>query len=49
LRATLERERIRVTVGPHTRLVTHLNVSAADVERTISVFTAFFSDWRSKQ
>ncbi|MDB5908330.1 MAG: low-specificity L-threonine aldolase [Massilia sp.] len=49
LRATLERERIRATVGPHTRLVTHLNVSAADVERTIAVFTAFFKDWRTTQ
>ncbi len=45
LRATLARERIRATVGQHTRLVTHLDVSAADVERTISVFTAFFQDW----
>jgi threonine aldolase len=49
LRATLARERIRVTVGQHTRLVTHLNVSAADVERTIAVFTAFFKDWRAAQ
>lgn len=46
LRATLEREHIRATVGQHTRLVTHLNVSAADVERIVSVFTAFFKDWR---
>jgi threonine aldolase len=49
LRATLERERIRATVGQHTRLVTHLNVSAADVEHTIAVFTEFFQHWRSKQ
>ena len=47
LRATLARERIRATVGPHTRLVTHLDVSAPDVERTIAVFTAFFNDWRA--
>lgn len=47
LRATLLRERIRVTVGQHTRLVTHLNVSAADVERVIAVFTAFFQDWHA--
>lgn len=46
LRVTLARERIRVTVGQHTRLVTHLNVSAADVERVVAVFTAFFKDWR---
>jgi threonine aldolase len=42
LRETLARERIRATVGPHTRLVTHLDVSAADVERVIAVFTEFF-------
>lgn len=46
LRATLLRERIRATVGQHTRLVTHLNVSAQDVQRIVSVFTAFFQDWR---
>ncbi len=45
LRAALVRERIRATVGQHTRLVTHINVSAADVERIIAVFTTFFKDW----
>jgi threonine aldolase len=44
LRATLARERIRATVGQHTRLVTHINVTAADVERIIDVFTTFFKD-----
>jgi threonine aldolase len=47
LRQALERERIRASIGPHTRLVTHLDVSAADVERTIAVFKAFFKDWRA--
>jgi len=47
LRATLERERIRATVGPATRLVTHLNISRQDVEHVVSVFTAFFQDWRA--
>jgi len=46
LRATLLRERIRATVGQHTRLVTHINVTAADVERIIAVFSTFFQDWR---
>jgi threonine aldolase len=46
LRMTLARERIRCTVGQHTRLVTHINISAADVERIVAVFTAFFQDWR---
>jgi threonine aldolase len=49
LRATLTRERIRATVGLHTRLVTHLDVSAADVERTLRVFTDFFKEWRATQ
>jgi threonine aldolase len=46
LRSTLARERIRATVGQHTRLVTHINITAADVERVIAVFTNFFKDWR---
>jgi threonine aldolase len=47
LRATLARERIRATVGPATRLVTHVNISRQDVEHVVSVFTAFFQDWRA--
>lgn len=46
LRATLLRAHVRATVGQHTRLVTHLNISAADIARVLSVFTAFFQDWR---
>ena len=46
LRAHLARERIRATVGQHTRLVTHINISAADIDRVIAAFTAFFQDWR---
>ena len=46
LRDTLVRERIRATVGQHTRLVTHLDVSSADVERVVDVFTNFFKDWQ---
>ncbi|UOD30396.1 low-specificity L-threonine aldolase [Massilia violaceinigra] len=45
LRATLARAHIRATVGQHTRLVTHLNITAADVERVVAVFTTFFKDW----
>ncbi|NHZ35106.1 low-specificity L-threonine aldolase [Massilia rubra] len=45
LRATLAREHIRATVGQHTRLVTHLNITAADVDRVVAVFTTFFKDW----
>lgn len=47
LRAFLAGQRIRASVGPHTRLVTHLDVNAQDVERTIAAFRAFFQDWRA--
>jgi len=47
LREALERAAIRATVGPRMRLVTHLDISAADVAHTVDVFTTFFSDWRT--
>lgn len=47
LRETLAREGIRASVGTHTRLVTHLDVSKADVDKVISVFKAFFKEWRA--
>jgi len=47
LRAAMAREQIRATVGPHTRLVTHLNVSTDDVEKVIRVIAAYFSDWKA--
>ena len=47
LREALARAQIRATVGPKMRLVTHLDVSAADVQRTIDVFSTFFSHWKS--
>jgi len=46
LRAAMVREQIRATVGPHTRLVTHWNVSQDDVDKVIRVISAFFSDWK---
>jgi len=48
LRQALARAQIRASVGPRMRLVTHLDVSAADVARTVEVFTAFFADWRGQ-
>jgi threonine aldolase len=42
LREHLAKAGIRASVGPHTRLVTHLDVSAADVQKIISVFKDFF-------
>ena len=47
LRQHLARARIRASIGPRTRLVTHLDVSAADVARTIEVFKAFFAGWHA--
>jgi threonine aldolase len=47
LREALLREHIRASVGVHTRLVTHINISAADVEHVIAVFTAYMHDWRA--
>jgi threonine aldolase len=47
LREALLAERIRATVGQHTRLVTHINISRADVEHVIAVFAGFFKDWHA--
>lgn len=40
--AALERAHIRASVAPHMRIVTHLDVSRADIERTVEVFTSCF-------
>ena len=47
LGAALAGQGIRATVGPRMRLVTHLDVSPADVERTVAAFKTFFKDWRA--
>ncbi len=47
LRQHLARARIRASIGPRTRLVTHLDVSPADVARTVEVFEAFFAGWHA--
>jgi threonine aldolase len=47
LRQHLARQQIRASIGPHTRLVTHLDVSSEDVERVVAAFKAFFKDWRA--
>ncbi|MFK3736658.1 low-specificity L-threonine aldolase [Massilia sp. TN1-12] len=47
LRDALARQGIRASIGPHTRLVTHLNVSSEDVQTVIAAFQAFFKDWRN--
>lgn len=47
LRKALANALIRASIGPRTRLVTHLDVDALDVARTVEVFKAFFADWRA--
>ena len=47
LRAVLAAVQIRATVSPHMRIVTHLDVSAADVDRTVAVFAHFYQNWRA--
>jgi threonine aldolase len=47
LRTHLERQQIRASIGPHTRLVTHLDVSAEDVQRTVDAFKSFFKDFKA--
>lgn len=47
LRDALAGQGIRASIGTHTRLVTHLDVSKADVEKTVAAFKAFFKDWRA--
>jgi len=42
LKQHLEQNGIVVLAGPKLRLVTHLDVSAADIERTVEVFAKFF-------
>jgi threonine aldolase len=47
LREALARQGIRASIGPQTRLVTHLDVSRADVDKVVAAFKAFFQDWRA--
>ena len=47
LREALARQGIRASIGPQTRLVTHLDVSRADVDNVVAAFKAFFQDWRA--
>lgn len=47
LRDALARAGIRATVGPHTRLVTHIDITPHDVQTILDAFTAFFADWHA--
>jgi threonine aldolase len=46
LRAALEQQGIRASIAPHTRLVTHLDVTADDVGKVVAAFADFFKDWQ---
>jgi threonine aldolase len=46
LRAALAAKGIRASIGAHTRLVTHLDVTRADVDAVVAAFKDFFKDWR---
>jgi threonine aldolase len=48
LRDALARQGIRASIAPHTRLVTHLDVSSDDVRTTIAAFESFFRDWKTQ-
>ncbi|NIA53924.1 low-specificity L-threonine aldolase [Massilia sp. TW-1] len=48
LRDALARQGIRASIAPHTRLVTHLDVSSADVRTTVAAFESFFRDWKAQ-
>lgn len=48
LAEALARARIRVTMAPHMRIVTHLDVSIADVRRCADVFAAYFNNGQSR-
>jgi threonine aldolase len=47
LAAALASAGIRASIGAHTRLVTHLDVSKSDVDKVIAVFKAFFKEWHA--
>jgi len=43
LKAHLERQGVLALVGPRTRLATHLDVAAADIDRAVAAFGSFFA------
>lgn len=47
LRQFLAQQGIRATVGPRMRLVTHLDISRADVATVVVAFKTFFKNWRA--
>ncbi|MET0983115.1 MAG: low-specificity L-threonine aldolase [Telluria sp.] len=47
LRAFLAEQDIRASVGPRTRLVTHLDISRGDVDTVVAAFKSFFKNWQA--
>jgi threonine aldolase len=47
LAEALARQGIRASIGAHTRLVTHLDVTSEDVQKVVGAFQAFFQDWHA--
>jgi threonine aldolase len=47
LRTALAREGIVASIGAHTRLVTHLDVSSEDVRTVVAAFESFFAAWQA--
>ena len=47
LRASLLDAGIRASIGPRTRLVTHLDISRADVDKVVAAFKTFFKNWQA--
>jgi threonine aldolase len=43
LKAHLEREGVLALIGPRTRLVTHLDVTAEEIDRAVAAFRGFFA------
>jgi threonine aldolase len=46
LSKALAEQGIRASIGPRTRLVTHLDISRADVDTVVAAFNTFFQNWR---
>ena len=47
LRESLLDAGIRASIGPRTRLVTHLDISRADVDTVVAAFKTFFKNWQA--
>ncbi len=45
--SALAEQGIRASIGPRTRLVTHLDISRADVDKVVAAFHTFFQNWRA--